>query len=142
MYGKSNLVHAFMGALAHLATMKPFMMSAGCRFLIFEFSTMPINLHWMLVKTGYKGTKRLFINDFFGLVFYFTARVCMGPYISYIAVSDMSRTKFPIGKRFFTLAYILMGISNYLNYYWFYKLVRSYYYSIRGIEKPKKKKAA
>ena len=53
-YGRGFLVHAFLGLLGLLSCYRPFMMYPTSRFLLFEFSTLFVDMHWFLEKVHLK----------------------------------------------------------------------------------------
>jgi hypothetical protein len=49
-YGKGFFVHALLGLGGILSCYRPFMMYPTSRFLLFEFSTIFVDMHWFLEK--------------------------------------------------------------------------------------------
>ncbi|KAF4615285.1 hypothetical protein D9613_002658 [Agrocybe pediades] len=120
---------------------KPFVAYFGTRCLLWETSTLFLNNHWFLDKTGRTGTRTQLINGFFLLGSFFFVRIVYGGYIvrteSFMAnfhpdihlgqsVQFMHtllgvRHQIPLA---YTLVYsggnvVLQG----LNWFWFYKMI-------------------
>lgn len=126
VYGRGFLVHAFLGLLAVLSCFKPFLMYITARFVLFEASTIFMNMHWVLEKLGHARTAWYMVaNDSIFLVVFTGVRLGYGSYLSWrcyqdiIAVWDRSP--------FFCLAVSSLAnvTTHVLNIYWFFKLVRN-----------------
>lgn len=50
LYGKEFFIHSLLGIVGLNLCFKPFMMHQSSRFLIFECSTIFIDIHWILKK--------------------------------------------------------------------------------------------
>lgn len=124
-YGKGFFIHSLLGLGGVLCCYRPFMMYPTSRFLLFEFSTIFVDMHWFLEKLGHGGGRLILINDFFGLLAYIGFRLTFGSYLTYRFLKDLSRmyTLVPLPL---TLGSLLANLTTHvLNFYWFYKLGRS-----------------
>lgn len=98
----------------------------GYRFLVFEVSTIFVDLHWILEKLGFIQTPLQLVNDLLALVGYLVVRFGFGFYNSFLVLKDLwigGRAQFSV--RFICGAILLNVITHSLNIFWFYKLGRA-----------------
>lgn len=118
-------MHALLGLLGLLSCYRPFMMYPTSRFLLFEFSTIFVDMHWFLEKLGYGGTWAILLNDACGLAAYLGVRLVFGSYLTYCFFRDIytMHETIPIT---YTLCSVLANTTTHaLNFFWFYRLLRS-----------------
>lgn len=112
--------------LAFLFTLKPFLMYCGPNFLIWELSTIFLNIHWYLDKFGMTGSTFQLINGFFLLSAYISARLLWGTYQSYaLCVMLFGKGSDPTVSN---VKFVYAGINimlNGLNFFWFRSMVNA-----------------
>lgn len=125
-YGKGFLIHSLMGMMATLTAMRPFLIHTTGRFLLFETSTIFVNIHWFMAKLGYKRTHPiLIINDAFGFLAYLSIRLVYGTILSVQCAKDLLLVGSKAPRIFILIAGLGNVITHSLNFYWFFKLGRS-----------------
>lgn len=124
-YGKGFLIHAIMGLCGMLSCYCPFMMYPTSRFLLFEVSTLFVDMHWFLEKLGYGGGKLILLNDVLGLLAYLFVRLFFGSYLTCKFILDLWAMRHAIPIIYFFASILAHGTTHTLNFYWFYKLIRS-----------------
>ncbi|KAJ3513877.1 hypothetical protein NLJ89_g2708 [Agrocybe chaxingu] len=102
---------------------KPFVAYYGTRCLVWETSTIFLNNHWFLDKTGRTGSRLQLINGIFLLASFFFVRIVYGGSISVQFFFTLLEVRHEI-----PLAYsIVYGFGNVvlqgLNWFWFYKMI-------------------
>lgn len=131
-YGRGFLIHGLLGLVGLSACYRPFMMYPTSRFLLFETSTIFIDMHWFLEKLGYGGSMLMMVNDAIALVAYMCIRLIFGSYLTLKFLRDLYAmwSQVPL---FFSLISLLGNVTTHtLNFYWFYKLGRSAYRTMFG----------
>lgn len=123
------------------------------RFFIFEASTIFIDLHWFIVKVapiyfesaltaylqlGYNAPLLLKINDLVTVMLYVICRLVLGSHFTYLYLKDLWAVKDQIHFLLPIVGILANCTTHSLNFYWFYKLIRS---NLRG-PKPAPKKTA
>ncbi|KAF8891228.1 TLC domain-containing protein [Infundibulicybe gibba] len=104
---------------------KPFVAYYGTRCLLWEASTVFLNNHWFLDKTGHTGSTLQRVNGAILLVTFFGVRIVYGGWVSY----DFLKTLLdPAVRAEVTLAYwTIFGLGNIvlqgLNWFWFTKMI-------------------
>lgn len=134
---KSNgigfVLHGLFCAAIYGLSLTPFLMYFGIRFLIFELSTIFLNLHWFMDKLNVKSPVLNAANSIALLFSFFGARIVFGLYES----SVYYRAVFANFDKFPFWAFILFSSSNVtltgLNFLWFYKLSRAAYRKIMKV---------
>ena len=105
--------------------------------LLFEYSTPFLHIRWFLIKTGNADNAFAITNDYVFVFVFFVARVCMGPYYIYLYLQSY------IALPYDPMNYIFMNtilISNGLNYYWFYCILKSALVASPSAKKEKSRK--
>jgi hypothetical protein len=129
-YGKGFLIHALLGLAGLTCCYRPFMMYPTSRFLLFEVSTIFIDMHWFLEKLGYGGTIWIMINDGIALLAYLGVRLIFGSYLTFKFVRDLRAMWYSVPLIYSVLSLVGNLTTHALNFYWFYKLLRAAYRSI------------
>lgn len=95
--------------------------------MIFEISTIFVDMHWFFAKTGYDKTKRQFTADVLGLLCYLVFRIAFGYWTSYQMMVDLYEWHQSGKSNLLAIIFanILHILSHVLNMYWFVKLVSS-----------------
>ncbi|BGP14219.1 hypothetical protein JCM10213v2_002162 [Rhodosporidiobolus nylandii] len=131
--GLAFFLHGFGCLNAFLFTLRPFLMWCGPSFLIWEFSTIFLNAHWLFDKLKMTGSTAQLINGVCLVVSYISARLIWGTYNSYRlwrlllpSTADLSAKAIlaretPLWIR--GLYLFLNILMNSLNFYWFRLMV-------------------
>ncbi|KAJ3834716.1 DUF887-domain-containing protein [Lentinula raphanica] len=117
------IVHGLACSLIYLLSFTPFLSYYAARCLLWESSTIFLNIHWFLDKTNRTGTIFQLVNGILLLATFFGIRLVYGAYVSYnffFTLYDV-RNKIP-------LVYLLIyGVGNIvlqgLNIFWFFKMI-------------------
>ncbi|KZP21219.1 DUF887-domain-containing protein [Athelia psychrophila] len=117
------VLHGLSCTLLYTMGFSPFLAYYGVRCLFWELSTVFLNIHWFLDKTGRTGTKFQLINGFFLLVSFFGVRLVWGGMVSYQFFHTLYETRHEV-----SLVYLVIyGAGNLLlqslNIIWFAKMV-------------------
>ncbi|KAJ8523149.1 hypothetical protein ONZ45_g356 [Pleurotus djamor] len=117
------VIHGFACSLIYLLAYKPFVAYYGVRCLFWETSTIFLNIHWFLDKTGRTGTKLQLVNGVLLISSFFFIRLVWGGYISYSFLVDLYRVRNEVPP-FYVFVY---GVGNIvlqsLNWLWFTKMI-------------------
>lgn len=140
MYGYGFIIHAILGIVSMSLSLRPCMMYPASRFLIFELSTLFVNSHWIIEKLGFGGTKLILVNDIIGFLIYVVVRLFFGPYLTYRFASDLYAERHKIKITFSILASLGHITTHTLNFYWFFKLLKSVRKSMNSTRQSKKAK--
>ncbi|KAJ3782359.1 DUF887-domain-containing protein [Lentinula aff. detonsa] len=119
------IVHGLACSLIYLLSFTPFLSYYAARCLLWESSTIFLNIHWFLDKTNRTGGNFQLVNGILLLATFFGMRLVYGAYISYnffFTLYDV-RDKVPLVYLFIYGAgnIVLQG----LNVYWFFKMISS-----------------
>lgn len=139
LYGKGFLVHATMACMATLVALRPCLSYYAVRFLLFELSTIFVDLHWLLEKLGWEDGLLIKINDFCVLLAYFFIRICYGYFCTWNIYLDLDEQRGYLSPSVRATVLGFNFMTHYLNAIWFYRLIRSAYRSIYP-KKPKNKR--
>ncbi|KAJ2866995.1 hypothetical protein GGH94_001162 [Coemansia aciculifera] len=108
---------------AWVYTLRPSLQYYGASFIMFEASTIFLNMNWWMDKLGMTGSRLQLYNACTLLFLYLTVRLIFGVYMSYHLFADLDAngSSMPIALRYF------YRIANYsiilLSYYWFYLMI-------------------
>lgn len=103
----------------------PFVQGYGSVFLIFEASTIFLNIHWFCDKTGRTGTNFQWLNGLVLIIVFFICRIIMGTIGMgrYVLEAYNRQSEIPNGLwQFYGFAAVGLGS---LNFYWFKMMIRS-----------------
>lgn len=143
VFGIGTLAHAIAALLVYALGFRPLVNYYSSIFILWELSTPFLNLHWFMDKVNMTGSKAQLYNGILLLFSFFTARLVFGTYYSYSVMGDLWRsigaspeleklttnamafvhedTTVPIWA---ALSYLGSNITlNFLNFYWFFKMV-------------------
>ncbi|KAI0807957.1 DUF887-domain-containing protein [Fomes fomentarius] len=117
------LIHGVSCLTLYMMAFRPFLGYYAPRFLTWETSTIFLNIHRFLDKTGYTGSRAQWINGVILLSTFFSVRIVYGWYLTvdflrslYDARADLSIV--------YLLAFGLGNLTlNTLNAIWFYKMI-------------------
>ncbi|KFA70826.1 hypothetical protein S40288_09782 [Stachybotrys chartarum IBT 40288] len=145
VFGLGTLAHAIAALIVYMLGYRPFVNYYGCIFILWELSTPFLNIHWFLDKLSMTGTRLQLYNGILLLFSFFACRLVYGTYQSVRVFSDVVATinRHPsLEKRESSLMYFATEAStvpvwlgamylasnltlNFLNFYWFNKMVRA-----------------
>ncbi|KAJ3368542.1 hypothetical protein HDU91_000528 [Kappamyces sp. JEL0680] len=123
--GLPFLLHGLGCFLAFLMGLMPVAQPFAPVVLMFETSTIFLNVHWFCDKTGRSGTTLQWINGIFLLGAFFGSRIVYGSYRIYKVVELlwMRYAEVPAGiVEFYTCAGVAMSL---LNGIWFSAMIKS-----------------
>ncbi|KAJ4487719.1 TLC domain-containing protein [Lentinula aciculospora] len=119
------IVHGLACSMIYLLSFTPFLSYYAARCLLWESSTIFLNIHWFLDKTNRTGSTFQLINGILLLATFFGMRLVYGAYVSYnffFTLYDV-RDKVPWSYLF------VYGVGNVvlqgLNVVWFVKMIRA-----------------
>ncbi|KAJ2577248.1 hypothetical protein GGH19_001480 [Coemansia sp. RSA 1807] len=102
---------------------RPSLQYYGASFIMFEASTIFLNINWWLDKLGMTGSRLQFYNASILLSLYFIVRIVFGTYMSYSLFKDLDAH----GTQTSTTLYYFYRVGNHailgLSYYWFYLMI-------------------
>ncbi|KAJ1942492.1 hypothetical protein EC988_006473, partial [Linderina pennispora] len=104
---------------------RPSLQYYGSSFIMFEASTIFLNINWWLDKLGMTGSRLQFYNASILLFLYLTVRLIFGTYMSYQMFEDLKAN----GTQTSASLYYFYRVSNssvlLLSYYWFYLMINA-----------------
>lgn len=117
------VVHGTACLFIYLMSFTPFMAYYGIRCLLWEISTVLLNNHWFLDKTGRTGSTTQLLNGVFLISAFFGVRIVYGGILSYDFLRTLGQVRDQV-----PVAYVLVhGLGNIvlqgLNWFWFYKMI-------------------
>lgn len=124
--GIAMLLHSLSCCFVFTVSLYPYAQGYGSVFLNFEASTIFLNLHWFLDKTGRSGSTLQLINGVLLILVFFVVRIVNGSYGMFLFVSEsfIRRAELPsILWQSYTIAAIILGS---LNFYWMYLMINSF----------------
>lgn len=125
IYGGGFLTHALLGLIGLATAFIPFMMYPASRFLLFEVSTIFINIHWFLENLGYGGSILMIINDGIVLLAYLLVRLILGSFFTYEFMHDLWELQSSLPMALCIISIVANFVTHLLNFYWFYRLCQS-----------------
>jgi len=118
-FGPAFLGHGLVCfTLYFITVVKPFILFFGVFFILFEFSTPFVNLHWLMDKTNFKNELIKKINGALVLLVFFVIRIVFGLYYSFLVwYYLLGAQNAPMFLVYFTLLCNIFMVG--LNFYWF-----------------------
>ncbi|KAH7326773.1 TLC domain-containing protein [Stachybotrys elegans] len=143
VFGLGTLAHAIAALIVYMLGFRPFVNYYGCIFILWELSTPFLNIHWFLDKLNMTGTRLQLYNGILLLGSFFFARLVYGTYQSVRVFGDIVQTmdRHPSQDKFESplmlyahdastvpvwlgAAYLASNLTlNFLNFYWFNKMI-------------------
>ncbi|EGN95539.1 hypothetical protein SERLA73DRAFT_186601 [Serpula lacrymans var. lacrymans S7.3] len=115
--------HGFSCLAIYGLGLKPFLFYYGVRFLFWELSTIFLNIHWFLDKTGKTGSILQLVNGAFLLCSFASVRLIWGGKMSY----EFFQTLYSVRNQIPFTFVIVYGVGNIvlqtLNWLWFMKMI-------------------
>ncbi|KAJ3324625.1 hypothetical protein HDV06_006518 [Boothiomyces sp. JEL0866] len=123
--GPAFVFHGFMATCASVCLFKPVFQYYGGIFLLFELSTIFLNLHWFFDKFGLTGTNIQLANGLLLLFTFFSVRIVFGTYqiYSFFSYCISHWDILPVGY-FYLYAFTMLTMQP-LNYFWFYQMIKA-----------------
>jgi len=123
--GPGFLLHGFSCLAVFLYSFRPFAQGFVPVFLLWETSTIFLNIHWALDKLKLTGSRAQMVNGFFLVLSFLSVRIIGGWYASYwflgTLYSRRVRSRVPfIVIFFYTIALLSLDV---LNLYWFKAMI-------------------
>jgi len=119
------VLHGILCLLIYLLSFKPFLAYYASRFLLWETSTVFLNIHWALDKTNRTGGIVQLINGVFLVLSFFAVRLMYGGLVSYQFFQTLYHGRHEIAP----VAIAITGIGNVLlqtlNWFWLVKMIVS-----------------
>ncbi|KAJ1892869.1 hypothetical protein LPJ66_006090 [Kickxella alabastrina] len=121
--GLGFVVHALASFGVYIFSFRPSLQYYGASFIMFEASTIFLNMNWWMDKLGLTGSRIQMYNAITLLFLYFVVRILFGTYMSYHMFEDLKAkgTQTPVALYYFYR--IANGSIIALSYYWFYLLI-------------------
>ncbi|KAF7295403.1 TLC domain-containing protein [Mycena indigotica] len=136
------VLHGLTCGAIYLLSFIPFLGYFAPRFLLWETSTLFLNIHWALDKTNRTGGSLQLINGVLLVVSFALVRLVAGGYWSY----QFYETLFEYKDRIPLAALVVPGIGNVilqgLNWFWFTKMISSLRKRFSSKEKTRKQNGA
>ncbi|KAI8893996.1 TLC domain-containing protein [Globomyces pollinis-pini] len=123
--GPAFIFHGIACFSVYFLSFQPYNHYFGGCFLLFETSTIFLNIHWFCDKMDMSGSRLQFINGLFLLAAFFFCRLIWGTYsmLYFIIVGYGSRDAVPwFVYPFYSVAAIALGT---LNFYWYSLMIKS-----------------
>ncbi|KAI0374660.1 DUF887-domain-containing protein [Pilatotrama ljubarskyi] len=117
------LIHGASCLTLYMMTFRPFLGYYAPRFLTWELSTIFLNIHRFLDKTGYTGSTAQWLNGVVLLSTFFSVRIVYGWYLTLEFMHSLYAARAELNA-FYLLAFALGNLTlNALNLTWFYKMI-------------------
>jgi len=134
------VIHGISCFLIYLMTFRPFLSYYAIRCLFWETSTIFLNIHWFLDKTGHTGSRKQLVNGALLVSSFFFVRIIWGGLVSYEFLVTLFDVRDKIPPSLF-LVYsggnmLLQG----LNWYWFYSMIQALKRRFKSSGDPKSEK--
>lgn len=117
------VLHGFACFLIYSLSFRPFVGYYSTRCLLWETSTIFLNIHWFLDKTGKTGSPQQFVNGIVLLFTFLFVRIIWGGIVSYQFFLELLKVRDEIPA----LLFLVYGGGNLvlqgLNYFWFYSMI-------------------
>jgi len=121
--GIDFVAHGFVCSLIYGLGLRPWCAYYGPRALIWETSTIFLNIHWFLDKAGKTGSTFQLVNGILLLVTFFAVRLVYGAFVSYDFISTLWSVRNQVHPAL-TAPYAIGNIMlNCLNWFWFGKMI-------------------
>ena len=120
-------MHGLVCSVIYINTLRPLFEYFGSVFLLWEVSTIFLNLHWMFDKVGLTGSTYQLVNGICLLTSFFGARGIFGAYASRLFFKEVARLdvrlQLPKGvPEIYKGGLIALSC---LNVFWFFQMIKS-----------------
>ncbi|KAJ2721364.1 hypothetical protein GGI07_004034 [Coemansia sp. Benny D115] len=121
--GIGFVIHAFASFGVYILSYRPSLQYYGASFIMFEASTIFLNMNWWMDKLGMTGSRLQMYNAITLLSLYLTVRILFGTYMSYNLFEDLKARGTQTPASIYYFYRIANGSIILLSYYWFYLLI-------------------
>lgn len=125
LFGPGFLMHAFAALFVFSCTLRPYALPWTPAFLIFELSTPFVNINWFASRlpAGTISDTVIAVNGILLIVVFFLVRIVWGFYAVCIAAYDMYAV-LDHDWKFLPISILLLNLAlDFLNFYWFLKML-------------------
>ncbi|CDO77932.1 hypothetical protein BN946_scf184679.g11 [Trametes cinnabarina] len=130
------LIHGVACLTLYMMAFRPFLGYYAPRFLTWELSTIFLNIHRFLDKTGYTGSTAQWVNGVILLSTFFSVRIVYGWYLTLDFIHSLYAARDVI-PAVYLLAFAAGNLTlNGLNAIWFYKMIYAIRKRFDGDAKP------
>ncbi|OBA22487.1 DUF887-domain-containing protein [Metschnikowia bicuspidata var. bicuspidata NRRL YB-4993] len=125
LFGPGFLVHAFAALFVFSCTLRPYAMPWTPAFLVFELSTPFVNINWFASRlpAGTISDRVIAVNGILLIVVFFAVRILWGFYAVSLVAYDMYAVLDQDWKLFPVVILLLNVALDFLNLYWFSKML-------------------
>ena len=139
-YGLAFLVHGIIGFSSFFVGLSPVLMPYAPGFLLYEVSTVFLNLHWILEHVSASAAVCLF-NDVLLAASFFAVRLLYGNWLTMCMIGDLFWNRAALPRFVLVCLPLALFAMNALNNFWFVKIVISVRKSLlRNLSSPLPKK--
>ncbi|KAJ2162347.1 hypothetical protein GGF46_000711 [Coemansia sp. RSA 552] len=121
--GVGFVIHGLASFGVYILSFRPSLQYYGASFIMFEASTIFLNINWWLDKLGMTGSRLQLYNASVLILLYLTVRIIFGTFMSFSMFSELKSR----GTQTPTFLYYFYRIANCavlgLSYYWFYLMI-------------------
>lgn len=144
LYGRAFLIHAIMALSSFLFSYAPFAQFYAPYFLLFELSSIFVNVHWFMSKLNLNGSRLQKINDVILIVLFFVVRIVCGVGMTIFFIMDIWKERGDVSASVLAVYGTCLMATNTLNIYWFVKLMKQALggVSLKGIKLLRRKQKA
>lgn len=140
--GLAFVIHGVLASLGIVCVFRPVLMIDGLSFLTWELSTPFLNIHWFLDKLFLTGSWMQLVCAVFLLISYVSVRLVLGIFQTFKIISlvwDPANNVPPFQRTLYTVGPIVL---DFLNYLWFFKMLRAVQKRFLPAKQPAEKKQA
>ncbi|KAI0039898.1 DUF887-domain-containing protein [Auriscalpium vulgare] len=121
--GLGFVLHGVSCLCIYALAFRPFLAYFGARFLLWELSTVFLNIHWFIDKTGRTGTRLQLVNGVFLLGSFALSRLVYGTFMSYQFYVAIYAVRARIPPAMFYGVQVGNVLLQGLNWFWFTKMI-------------------
>ncbi|KAI8982862.1 DUF887-domain-containing protein [Trametes punicea] len=136
------LIHGVSCLTLYMMTFRPFLGYYAPRYLSWELSTIFLNIHRFLDKTGYTGSTAQWINGVILLSTFFSVRIVYGWYLTLQFLRSLYDARAALPTHYILIFALGNLTLNLLNATWFYKMIYAIRKRFDADSKPLKAAAA
>lgn len=142
MFGFEFLFHAFGALYVFGLTLKPFCQPYLCSFLIFEASTIFVQIHWMFTNSpdGMWSSTLVTLNGVCLIIVFFFVRIIWGVYATIYAFFKCLEVREKYSMLIIATVYTLNLGFQFLNFMWFSIMIKTAIATLKGENGDDKKK--
>ncbi|KAK5666599.1 hypothetical protein QVD99_006668 [Batrachochytrium dendrobatidis] len=130
--GLGFVIHAVACFSVFMLSFRPFLYYYGSVFLMFEASTIFLNVHWFCDKTGLTGSLFQWVNGIILLGSFFSVRIVFGIYQSVLFFVTCIQRWDEVPTHLFVVYAIANILLCSLNVFWFTRMIKSVVSRFKG----------